>query len=487
MIIIIQENRSPDNLFQDPNLIRSGADIQKAYDSVGVPLASCWDPGHAHGSWNTEYLDQQNGRSFCDVGVNYSACQTHPACPPDTYVQGPPADNTIKPYWDIAEAYGFANYFFQTNEGPSFPAHQFLFSGTSAPDAYSTTYYNYFDSENPGNGANKNAGCTAPITWLAKDITPAGHEDFYYTPPYPAPVPAGYPCYEHATLVDQMTNGTTWRYYGYDLDESIWNSPNAFYHICMPSGPGGSCQGADWRDGHVDLHDWDIFNDITVNCNLPNVAWVIPDGNYSDHPGDNNSGGPDWVADIINAVGQSTCTNPDRSSYWNSTAIFVLWDDWGGFYDHVSPYKVVTDQVSWGSGYTWGFRVPLLVVSAYTGTNTAGYISGACQGGSCQNDKAPYQHDFGSILNFIQYAFGMPQGEIGPQNWLFDDYWAPDYYGNGSCQQTTCPYGLSDFFHFGQSRSFKHISPQRYQPSDFVNLSAFGGLSNSVVPDDETP
>jgi phospholipase C len=84
------------------------------------------------------------------------------------------------------------------------------------------------------------------------------------------------------------------------------------------------------------------------------VSWIIPDGAFSDHAALNNGGGPSWVASIVNAIG--------NSPYWANTAIIITWDDWGGWYDHVRP-KVIDDGVSWGSGYVYGFRVPLIVVS----------------------------------------------------------------------------------------------------------------------------
>ena len=100
-------------------------------------------------------------------------------------------------------------------------------------------------------------------------------------------------------------------------------------------------------------------------------------------------------------------------------------------------------------------------------------------------------------MNFTQYVFGLPQGGIGPINldptWGFDDYWAPDYYGNGvSCQgnQQTCLFGLSDFFgtwpnFFKQKREFKGIPLLTHKPSDYINLSGFGGVASD--PDLETP
>jgi hypothetical protein len=223
---------------------------------------------------------------------------------------------------------------------------------------------------------------------------------------------------------------------------------------------------------------------------------VIPDGHWSDHPG-GGSGGPDWVANIVDAVGNSPCKNPDGTSYWESTAILITWDDWGGFYDHVPPYEVIVGKPGiWGSGYVSGFRVPLLVVSAYLPKK--GYISGPCTPSTdglnnsevCLNDKPPYQHDFGSILNFTEYVMGLPQGGISQtQGWNYDDFWAPDYWANGSCSknQQLCPYGLSDFFNFAQGpNSFTSIAPITYQPSDFINLSGFGGPGNAQDPDLET-
>jgi phospholipase C len=83
--------------------------------------------------------------------------------------------------------------------------------------------------------------------------------------------------------------------------------------------------------------------------NLPAVSWVVPDQGHSDHPPANIASGQAYVTDLINTI----IEGPD----WQSTAIFLTWDDWGGFYDHVVP--PVVDA----SGY--GFRVPSLVISPY--------------------------------------------------------------------------------------------------------------------------
>jgi phospholipase C len=122
-----------------------------------------------------------------------------------------------------------------------------------------------------------------------------------------------------------------------------------------------------------------VLTDI-ANGQLAQVSWVIPDGRASDHALGNDGSGPSWVASIVNALG--------ASPYWANTAIIITWDDWGGWYDHVPP-TVVNDGTSWGSGYVYGFRVPLIVVSPYART---AYISHV-------------KHDFGSILKLIETTF----------------------------------------------------------------------------------
>ena len=146
---------------------------------------------------------------------------------------------------------------------------------------------------------------------------------------------------------------------------------------------------------NVDLNPADVLTDIGA-CKLPNMTWVIPTGQNSDHPVKiASTGGPSWVASIVNAIGQSPCKNPDGSSYWNSTAIFITWDDWGGWYDHEPPTLLSLPNAGQGD-YQYGFRVPLLVVSAYT---PLGYINNG-------------RHDFGSILRFVEHNFGIPEGAL---------------------------------------------------------------------------
>jgi phospholipase C len=164
VVIIFQENRTPDNLFHDPVLMQNGrADIATTANSFGntitlqpTTLGIAYDLSHAHSAFEAMY---DNGKM--DGASNISIhCFTTTNCPPPNaqflYVQA----SDVQPYFDMAEQYTFGDRMFQTNQGPSFPAHQFIISGTSAP----STGSNLFVAENPIGlvNANNETGCTAP-------------------------------------------------------------------------------------------------------------------------------------------------------------------------------------------------------------------------------------------------------------------------------------------------------------------------------------
>jgi len=399
VVIIVQENRTPDNLFHELCRPRAGTpdpcsrnptnqqyNIQTSDWSdetsptgvtqpLPVPLANGYDLAHGHGAFvRMCNLDPTTGACRND-GAAGIVC-TVGACPP--HPQFRYVDNStgiLNPYLDIARRYGWANYMFQTNQGPSFPAHQFLFGGTSAPSAVDDAI-GTFAADNPQSGEDA-AGCAAPPGSLVMLITADGSRDLTI-----------YPCFEHQTVPDVLPPSVTWRYYA-PSQNSIWTAPNAISHICESTGPGGQCAGPGWTD-NVDLVPADVLRDI-ADCKLAGVSWVIPTGANSDHPLGNDGGGPSWVASIVNAIGNSSSCD-GNSGYWRNTAILITWDDWGGWYDHEPP-KILP----WPQGdYQYGFRVPLLVVSAYT---PAGYIDNV-------------RHDFGSILRFIEFNFGLPMGGL---------------------------------------------------------------------------
>ena len=352
IVIIVQENRTPDNLFHGfPN-----ADIADAgVDSHGrvipltpVPLANHYDLDHSHAAFEA-MLD--GGKMDGADKIRMTCVQRAPDClrPHPQFAYVDPGE--VTPYFDLAARYVFADRMFQTNQGPSFPAHQFLISGTSAPSPAS----DLFAAENPSGLLPPAfvAGCTAPPQVWVFMIDPAGAESS-----------RRYPCFEHATIMDLLdARHISWRYYAPSAG-SIWTAPTAIHHLRF---------GPDWKN--VVVPQAQVLLDIATE-HLPAVSWVIPSGLESDHAGISNGSGPSWVAALVNAIG--------RSDYWPTTAIFLTWDDWGGWYDHVPPPMY--------DSYEYGFRVPLIVISPYA---KAGYVSHVV-------------HDFGSILKFTEELFRLP-------------------------------------------------------------------------------
>lgn len=461
VVVIVQENRTPDNLFHFltplcpipsgatglnaciPSPVTSscydispcGLSNQNGNPPVAVTLTGqdlngSIDPDHSH----TGFVN------MCDLGSN-GVCRVDGAWNTSSnsyaFVKNPMVTNydnsmghLLDPYLKFAENYGWANYMYQTNQGPSYPAHQFLFSGTSAlsgtDDGNST-----FISENfgPKGPPSPESGCLAISTAFSHLLKP--------TPPLTTgtngtcvtttdcncffnntvsecklnntlngavgtfcvqPPPTG-----HGSMADLLDDaGLSWKYYA-PSDGSIWTAPNAIKAICGPAfDPTGDlvCNGTEWKN-HVDVANLgtDILTDIQ-NCKLSNVSWAIPNGTWSDHAGVTGNLGPSWVAAIINAIGNSSCTdsNGNTFSYWSNTAIIVTWDDWGGWSDN-QPAKFLQPQVPCNvansldcpGDYQYGFRVPLLVVSAYT---PSGYINNTT-------------HDFGTILKMIEDLNGL--------------------------------------------------------------------------------
>jgi phospholipase C len=183
----------------------------------------------------------------------------------------------------------------------------------------------------------------------------------------------------------------SWKYYVYgnpfnssgpntDFSGAVWNGYDAIAKVrCAHFSPPQNCAGtgADWK-AHVSEPSPKVLTDI-ANGSLPQMSWVIPGLLCSDHPASGDDKGPSWVAEVVNAIG--------KSKYWNTTAIIILWDDWGGFYDNVAPPQ---------SSYTsLGMRVPLIIVSPYA---KSGYVSHT-------------QYDFGSVLKFVEQTFAT--GSLG--------------------------------------------------------------------------
>jgi hypothetical protein len=527
VIVIVQENRTTVNLFGgDSALAAAGAHLPTSGSCHGTSITlspfrldACFDNSHKHEAWESAWDNTvmtggamdgdcdvpatlQSGLSpTCKTQVSGLTCPSgasQPYCTGYTYVTTAPDSKgyvLVQPYYDMAAKWGYANYMFQTNQGPSFPAHQFLFSGTSSPIWPGTPYYKWFAADN--NGGNGN-GCIAKAGSVVEEVNPNnGNIAPGYTPPYGSPDDtAGYPCYDHATLSDVLdTSSISWKYYanGSTSDavpfDSLWTAPNAIWHICVPSlGTDNTCTGSDFTSATNAkvVNDLQIISDLgatpsasSSNCNLPAVSWVIPDGNWSDHPGtQGHDGGSSWVSAIVNAVGgydNSGNRLAVQCGYWSNTVVLVTWDDWGGFYEDTNPITAMSVGNSGlggypgttnGTYYVYGFRVPLLVISAYARPS---YISGgnvyppACIGTS-------YCHDFGSILNFIEYAFGSGGNHLGPisgsSDWPYADSFVQDL-----GETVAFRYSLHDFFNFSVASPFTPITSAQYPTSCFWNAA----------------
>lgn len=434
VVIVFQENRTPDNLFHDQKLIDAGADIASSgvnSKRETIPLSPIdlgtsgsdpqnYDLVHSHGAFISMY---DKGKMD---GANLTPCSPRASCPPDAqFMYVKPSD--VAPYFAMAEQYTFGDRMFQTNQGPSMPAHQYIIAGTSWDGIAGS---NLFQAELPslsrvdGGGveASDNTGCSAPTNETARMINISN-------PSFPAnETTLRYPCWNHRTLIDLLdARSISWKYYA-DVKTctppnpcpptGIWVGPNAIQHLCGNSGPGTPCAGPEWTN-HVVVQTR-ILTDI-ANGQLPAVSWVIPDGKYSDHASLNDGEGPSWVSSIVNGIG--------NSSYWTNTAIIVTWDDWGGWYDHVAP------SIRSDNSYEYGFRVPLIIISPYAKAHHISHV----------------KHDFGSILKFIENVYNLPT--IDPRV-RFADARADD---------------LSDCFNFSQTPLTFSTIPAPYSASHFLN------------------
>jgi phospholipase C len=176
------------------------------------------------------------------------------------------------------------------------------------------------------------------------------------------------PCFDFQTEGDLLTEaGLDWAYYAAEPDQLgyIWSAYAAVRHI----------RETDQWDEHVLPVD-DVVRDIRTD-RLPPVTWITPRYELSEHPQYNFCLGENWSTRVIDAV--------MRSPMWENTAIFITWDDYGGFYDHVAPPQV--------DGFGFGIRVPLLLISPY----------------ALRGEVDHHLGEFSSVLRFIEDNWGLVQ------------------------------------------------------------------------------
>jgi phospholipase C len=338
VVILIQENRSFDNLFAGfPGA--DGATSGKTHtgQSIALQKSNLYSPvdgENAHWAFVTDYDGgKMDGFDLVPVAGQYG-----------TYVYQYVDPAQIQPYWTMAKEYALADHMFQTEGSGSFIAHQDLIRGNTAINSTESLI-----DEPHG----EPWGCDAPPGTVTPLLTASGQ----YI------VDGPFPCLGYDTLRDLLDAAhVSWRYYLPGLTVDVGGLWNAFDAIRVVR------YGPEWST-NISTPDTNIFTDISKR-RLRSVSWLIPDFVNSDHPGAGSDTGPSWVAQVVNAIGQSL--------YWKSTAIIVVWDDWGGWYDHVAP-----PQLDYAG---LGFRVPMLVISPYINRGTISHT----------------QYEYGSIIRFIE-------------------------------------------------------------------------------------
>jgi phospholipase C len=351
IVIIMQENRSFDSYFGTfPGA--DGIPMSNGVPTVCVPdpkAGQCVAPFH-----DTADLNQggPHGAVAATADVDFgmmdgfikqaeaakSGCKdpNDPACGGhSTDVMGYHDHHEIPNYWAYAQNFVLQDRMFEPNASWSLPEHLFMVSEWSAlcTSADPNSCVNALDA--PGLPPDfKKPNNRPPPIYAWTDLTYLLHKNnvswAYYV--FSGTEPDTADSDEMATPKAQQNAATP----------GIWNPLPYFTTVA-----------ADNELGNVkDLAD---FIAAAQTGTLPAVSWVCPNGRFSEHPPALVSDGQNYVTNLINAVMQG----PD----WQSTAIFLAWDDWGGFYDHVVP--PVVDQ----NGY--GLRVPGMVISPYA---KAGYI-----------------------------------------------------------------------------------------------------------------
>jgi phospholipase C len=335
IIFIIKENRSFDHYFgtypgadgATTGQISTGQVIQLGHMPDVSPRDICHTWDCALTSENNGLMNQFDLEKYGNINGDYLA-----------YKQMYQSD--IPNYWTYAQNFVLADRMFSSLNGPSFSNHLFTIAAQSAGTV--------------GDPNSARWGCDADPTSVLQLLGSNGT------------FPPAFPCFEITTLADSLNAaGISWRYYAppHDHVGYEWSAYDAVPHIRYSS---------QWTQNVVP--DTQFISDA-LSGNLPAVSWLIT-GDASEHPPQSTCFGENWTVQQLNALMQGPA--------WNSTAVFITWDDYGGFYDHVPPPGV--DQ------YGLSIRVPLLIVSPFS---IPGYISHT-------------QYEFSSLLKFVETRFNLP-------------------------------------------------------------------------------
>jgi phospholipase C len=374
VVMIMQENRSYDTYFGTypggngiprgtclPDPARHGC-VRPFYDgeakNAGGPHGTKAAAADINGGRMDGFVSQAEGAFGCTETGGCGPCKGSAAgCGLD--VMGYHDARDIPNYWAYAQNFVLQDNMFESALSWSLPEHLYMVSGWSAVCSKA-------EPENP-------LACASSLS----PITPAQS--------WSHPLEPGRTQYPWTDITYALHRaGVSWRYYIHQGSEpdcqndeqascktvkqdvktpGIWNPLPDFTDVK-----------ANGQVGNVEpLPKFYSAVSQTPSCGLPSVSWVIPSLAVGEHPPSSVANGQAYVTTLINTIMRSRC--------WGSTAIFLSWDDWGGFYDHVAPPKVDENGL--------GLRVPGLVISPYAKT---GYI-----------DRQQLSHD--AYLKFIEDAF----------------------------------------------------------------------------------
>ncbi|HZP64080.1 MAG TPA: alkaline phosphatase family protein [Terriglobales bacterium] len=335
-IFIVKENRSFDHLFGAFEPPPYGATTGLTSTGQVIPLGRSPDvtPRDIGHSWLATLQAMNNGKmdSFDLIG----AASPSLACTANQdylcYTQFTQQD--IPNYWAYARNFVLADQHFSAIHAESFPSHLYTVAAQSGGVI--------------SNISKNGIGCDTPGAAVTV-IDTQGH------------VSSQFPCFSFQTLADTLEAANiSWKYYA--DGESIWNPLDAIDSIRNTSL---------WQK----VVPSDQLLTDAANGTLPSVSWVVTGSPWMEHPTRSMCAGENWTVQHLNAIMQG----PD----WNSTVVFITWDEFGGFYDHVPPPQ--TDY------YGLGPRVPLLIISPYA---RPGYISHT-------------QYEFASFLKLVEERFNL--------------------------------------------------------------------------------
>src|SRR6185437_995200 len=340
IVIIMKENHTFDNYFGNSQLPGANGATSGTSSMGAISLGHMPDqvPNDICHSWDCAHLAVDGGK-MDKFDLNPGG---------DTQVNGAPlayaqlaTSTDIPNYYAYAQKFTLADNMFSSVEGPSFPNHLFAVAAQSGGVI-----------DDPSSSDTQCRGCDAPTGTTVRVMNASGQ----ISDPGPPP------CFDFQTLPDSLqAKNISWKFYAPSQGQSGYSSStlNAISHIR---------NSALWNTNVVP--DTQFVTDAQSG-NLPAVSWLVTGENNNEHPPSSICAGENWTVQQVNAV-------MSNSAEWSSTVVFITWDDFGGFYDHVAPPMV--DQLG------LGIRVPLLIVSPYA---KAGYISHT-------------QYDFTSMLQFVE-------------------------------------------------------------------------------------